>query len=73
MAALDLLIYQDLDARENTLSVGDDAGAKLGKDFEGLYVVAVAARGIHEGRQTVVLAHERRPEMMQELEAFFDR
>ncbi len=35
-----------------------------------LYVVAVGP-GVHKGRRTVVLAHEHRPEMMQELKAFF--
>ena len=70
MALLDLLTYRDFDAMDPTFSVGDDAGAKLGQGFEGLYVV-YAGPGIHEGRQTVVLANENRPEMMQELKAFF--
>jgi hypothetical protein len=71
MALLDLLVYHDMDARDGeAFNVGDDAGTKLGKDYEGLFVVAVG-QGIHSGRQTVVLAHEHRPGMMKELKAFF--
>jgi hypothetical protein len=70
MALLDLLIYRDFDdTTDQSLNVGDKAN-KLGSDLEGLYVVALGP-GIHEGRKTVVLAHEHRPEMMQELKAFF--
>jgi hypothetical protein len=70
MALLDLLIYRDFDAGHESFRVGDSAAEKLGLGFEDLYVVAVGP-GIHGGRQTVVLAHEHRPEMMQELRAFF--
>jgi len=38
--------------------------------FEGLYVTAVGP-GIHEGRITVVLAAEHRPERQQEIKQFF--
>jgi hypothetical protein len=72
MAQLDLLTYRDFDPLDETFKVGDNAATKLGQDFEGLYVVAVGP-GIHEGRQTVVLGHEARPERMQELKAFFAR
>jgi hypothetical protein len=65
--ALDLLQYRDFDSIDVDLNVGDNAGEKLGSGFEGLYVVAVGPP-LHEGKDaTVVLAHEHRPERMQEL------
>jgi hypothetical protein len=72
MPPLDLLIYRDFDSVQQSFKVGDSAAEKLGPGFDDLYVVSVG-RGIHEGRQTVVLANENRPEMMQELKAFFKR
>ena len=71
MPNLDLFHYVDFDSIDAGLAVGDDAGEKLGEDFEGLYVVAVGPP-IHKGRKaTVVVAHEHRRDRMQELERFF--
>ena len=72
MGPLDLFIYRDFTdtLNQTPFNVGDNVSEKLGPGFEGLYVVALGP-GVHEGRQTVVLAHEERPEMMQELKAFF--
>jgi len=73
MPNLDLFQYRDFDSVDVQLSVGDSAEEKLGDSFHGLYVVAVGPP-VHEGKDaTVVLAHERRPEYMQELKAFFGR
>jgi hypothetical protein len=67
MPAYDLLVYHDFTDNLNaSLNVGDDAEAKLGDTFTGMYVVAVAPP-VHEGRAaTVVLAHGNRP--MEELQ-----
>jgi hypothetical protein len=68
---LDLFQYRDIDSVDMQLGVGDSAQEKLGDSFEGLYVVTVGPP-IHDGQDaTVVLAHEHRPDRMQELKAFF--
>ncbi|MDQ4082400.1 MAG: hypothetical protein M3123_05885, partial [Actinomycetota bacterium] len=54
--------YHDFsDPRGGLLSLGDDAGEKLGPSFAGLHVVAVGAP-VHEGKSgTVILAHNTQP------------
>lgn len=51
MATYDLFIYRDFtdNVNDDTLQVGEDAGSKLGAEFEGLRVVA-RTRPLHYGR-----------------------
>ena len=49
---------------------GEDAGRWFGNGFEGLHVTAITP-GMHAGRVTVVLAREIRPEMHEEMKAYF--
>jgi hypothetical protein len=72
MPSYDLFVYHDMDdpIHDSAPNIGQDAGEWFGKGFEGLYVTAVAP-GIHSGRMTVVLAHESRPEMQQQMKAYF--
>lgn len=74
MPSYDLLTYHDLTdtLHDDVPVVGQDAGSWFGADYTGLYVTAVGP-GIHEGRVTVVLSHERRPEMQQEIKAYVRR
>lgn len=72
MPTYDLFVYRDMDdpIHDSAPAVGQDASQWFGKGFEGLYVTAVPP-GIHSGRMTVVLAQEHRPEMQQEMKAYF--
>jgi hypothetical protein len=72
MPYYDLLVYHDMDdlIHDQPPGIGQDAGKWFGKGFEGLYVTAVGP-GIHEGRVTVVLASEHRPNRQQEIKEFF--
>jgi hypothetical protein len=72
---LDLFVYHDLtdSMHDGSLpSVGTDAGQWFGQSFEGLFVTAIG-KGVHDGRTTVVLSNEYRPDMQQNLKAYFDR
>jgi hypothetical protein len=68
----DLLVYHDMHdtMHDRPPDIGQLAVDWYGHGFEGLYVTAVGP-GIHEGRITVVLAAEHRPEMQQEIKQFF--
>lgn len=68
----DLLVYHDLTdtVHSQPPSVGQNAEEWFGEGFKDLFVTAVGP-GIHDGRITVVLANESRPEMQQDLKQFF--
>jgi hypothetical protein len=72
MPSYDVLVYHDVgeDSHAGPPEVGQDAAKWFGKGFDGLYVTAVGP-GIREGRTTVVLAAEHRPDQQQEIERFF--
>jgi hypothetical protein len=73
MPSYDLFVYHDLsdDSHSGPPEIGQDAAEWFGKGFEGLYVTAFGP-GIHEGRMTVVLSTEKRPDGQQEIKQFFD-
>ena len=69
----DLFVYHDFtDTKNDQIEIGDDAGRILAASFAGLFVTALGP-GIHEGRTTVVLSAERRPEMQQQLKTYFSQ
>jgi hypothetical protein len=72
MPRYDLFVYHDMDdaTHPSPPGVGEDAGKWFGNGFEGLYVTAITP-GMHEERVTVVLAHETRPEMHEQMKAYF--
>jgi hypothetical protein len=72
MPTYDLFVYHDMDdpIHDSPPAVGQDAGQWFGKGFESLYVTALAP-GMHPHRITVVLGHGQRPEMQQEMKAYF--
>jgi hypothetical protein len=72
MPTYDLFVYYDMDdaIHDAAPAVGQDAGQWFGKGFESLYVTAVTP-GMHPHRITVVLGQRHRPEMQQEMKAYF--
>jgi hypothetical protein len=70
----DLFIYHDMTDFEDAdiPAIGEDAKERFGNQFDGLYVTAVGP-GIHPGRTTVVLSHERRPDYQREIKDYFSR
>ncbi len=69
----DLFVYHDFtDTKNDQIEIGDDACRIFAASFAGLFVTALGP-GIHEGRTTVVLSTERRPEMHQQLKTYFGR
>jgi hypothetical protein len=71
MPKFDLFTYREFDSLDVELAVGDNAAEKLGFEFKGQHVVALGPP-IHDGKDaTIVLASERDPERMTELQSFF--
>jgi hypothetical protein len=72
MPSYDLFVYYDMDdaTHDSPPSLGEDAGRWFGNGFEGLHVTAITP-GMHAERVTVVLAREIRPEMHEEMKAYF--
>jgi hypothetical protein len=72
MPSYDLFVYQDMEdaTHESPPRIGEDAGKWFGNAFERLYVTAITP-GMHPERVTVVLARETRPEMHEQLKAYF--
>ncbi len=70
----DLLVYHDFtdNLHDRRPEIGQDARQWFGESFDGLYVTAVAP-GIHHDRTLVVLSNEARPDMQQEIKAYFGK